>query len=131
MILGVASVGLAMVRIFPISLALMVVIGFGSIFMAATGNTTVQLAVPDHLRGRVMSVYTTVFSASVPVGGLALGALASGFGTPAAIALGGVLSMAVGLGALAWGRRRGFALPDVRYLATGGTAVGASTARPR
>ena len=35
--------------------------------MAATGNTMIQLAVPDHLRGRVMSVYTTVFSASVPI----------------------------------------------------------------
>ena len=48
--------------------------------MAATGNTTIQLAVPDQLRGRVMSVYTTVFSASVPIGGLAMGAVASAFG---------------------------------------------------
>ena len=64
----------------------MVVIGFGAILMAATANTTIQLAVPDHLRGRVMSVYTTVFCASVPIGGLAMGAIASGFGTAIAIA---------------------------------------------
>ena len=76
----------------------MVVIGFGSILMAATANTTIQLAVPDHLRGRVMSVYTTVFSASVPIGGLAMGAVASGFGASLAIAIGGVLSVAVGPG---------------------------------
>ena len=67
-------------REFPVALVLMVLIGFGSILMAATGNTTIQLAVPDHLRGRVMSVYTTVFSASVPIGGLAMGAVASAFG---------------------------------------------------
>ena len=64
----------------------MVLIGFGSILMAATGNATIQLAVPDQLRGRVMSVYTTVFSASVPLGGLAMGAIASAFGVTVAIA---------------------------------------------
>ena len=47
LILGVASVALAASRVFPISLGLMVVIGFGSILMAATGNTTIQLAVPE------------------------------------------------------------------------------------
>jgi MFS family permease len=117
LILGVASVALAASRLFPLSLALMVVIGFGSILMAATGNTTIQLAVPDHLRGRVMSVYTTVFSASVPIGGLAMGAVASGLGTSVAIALGGVMSVAIGLGALAWGRQGGFAIPEAPSIA--------------
>jgi predicted MFS family arabinose efflux permease len=104
LILGAASLALAVTREFPVALALMVLIGFGSILMAATGNTTIQLAVPDHLRGRVMSVYTTVFSASVPIGGLAMGAVASAFGVPIAIALGGALTLLAGLGALAWGR---------------------------
>ena len=92
LILGAASLALAVTREFPVALVLMVLIGFGSILMAATGNTTIQLAVPDHLRGRVMSVYTTVFSASVPIGGLAMGAIASAFGVPVAIAVGGVLT---------------------------------------
>jgi MFS family permease len=134
LILGVASVALAVSRVFPVSLGLMVVVGFGSILMAATGNTTIQLAVPDHLRGRVMSVYTTVFSASVPIGGLAMGAIASGFGTTIAIALGGVLTLAVGGGALLWGRRGAFALPAVTVPATtagSGLATGAGIARPR
>ncbi|HEY6014428.1 MAG TPA: MFS transporter, partial [Candidatus Limnocylindrales bacterium] len=114
-----------------LSLALMVVIGFGSILMAATANTTIQLAVPDQLRGRVMSVYTTVFSASVPIGGLAMGAVASGFGASLAIALGGVLSVAVGLGALAWGRRDGFAIPEPASVGVRSAVAGMSTARPR
>ena len=108
LILGAASVGLALTRDFPVALVLMVLIGFGSILMAATGNTTIQLAVPDHLRGRVMSVYTTAFSASVPIGGLAMGALASATSVPVAIAVGGALSLIVGLGALAWGRAGAF-----------------------
>ena len=123
-------VALAASRVFPASLALMVVIGFGSILMAATGNTTIQLAVPDHLRGRVMSVYTTVFSASIPIGGLAMGAVASAFGVPVAIALGGALSVVIGLGALAWGRGGAFdALPGGGPgVAQGSTAPNTSAA---
>jgi MFS family permease len=113
LILGVASVALALSRFFPASLVLMVLIGFGAVLMAATGNTTIQMAVPDHLRGRVMSVYTTVFSASVPIGGLAMGAIASGFGTAIAICIGGILTLVVGVGALAWGRRGAFKLPTL------------------
>ncbi len=131
LILGVASVALAVWRVFPLSLALMVVIGFGSILMAATANTTIQLAVPDYLRGRVMSVYTTVFSASVPIGGLAMGAVASGFGASLAIALGGALSVATGLAALAWGRQAGFAMPEPPSVGIGVSVAGVSRARPR
>ena len=131
LILGAASLALAMTREFPIAMALMVLVGFGSILMAATGNTTIQLAVPDHLRGRVMSVYTTVFSASVPIGGLAMGAVASAFGVPVAITLGGVLTLLVGFGALAWGR--GGAFDAVTSGATSGGSIGTvpGAARPR
>jgi hypothetical protein len=59
-----------------------------------------------------MSVYTTVFSASVPIGGLAFGAAASAFGVSVAIALGGVLTLVIGLGALAWGRAGAFELTE-------------------
>jgi predicted MFS family arabinose efflux permease len=128
LILGAASLALALTREFPVALGLMVLVGFGSIFMAATGNATIQLAVPDQLRGRVMSVYTTVFSASVPIGGLAMGAVASGFGVPVAIALGGALSVVVGLGALAWGRGGAF---DAVATPASSSGMLAGTARPR
>ena len=104
-LLGVASILLAMSTSFPVSLLLMVPIGAGGITMAATANATIQLAVPDGLRGRVMSVYTTVFSASMPIGGLLMGALASTVGILEAIAIGGVLSLLSGLGAFFWYRR--------------------------
>lgn len=101
-VLGVASVALAASTSIPVSLALMPLVGGGGIAMAATANATVQLAVPEGLRGRVMSVYTTVFSASMPLGGLLMGVLASWAGIAEAIAIGGVLSLATGLLALAW-----------------------------
>jgi MFS family permease len=130
-IMGIASVALAVGRVFPYEMILMVIVGYGSILMAATGNTTIQLSVPDHLRGRVMALYTTVFSASTPIGGLSMGAIASAMGTPVAIALGGVLSLLVGLGALAWGRRNGYAIPDGRPATNVSVAAASSVARPR
>lgn len=132
-ILGVASVALAGSRIFPLSLGLMVVAGFGGILMAATANTTIQLAVPDQLRGRVMSVYSIVFSASVPLGGLLMGAVASRFGTWIAIGLGGALSALIGAAAYAWGRRGAFDLPSHPTTAgiPAGLAGSAGVVRPR
>ncbi len=103
-VLGVASTLLALTTSLPVSLVLMVFVGGGGIAMAATANATIQLAVPDGLRGRVMSVYTTVFSASVPVGGIMMGALASIVGIPGTIAIGGLLSLAIGLAGVVWWR---------------------------
>ena len=70
-----------------------------------TANTLIQATVPDELRGRVISVYTTVFAGSTPIGALFAGFLASRWGAVAALAVGGVLTVAVGLAALAWLRR--------------------------
>jgi MFS family permease len=110
-VLGVASLGLALSTSFPLSLLLMIPIGAGGITMAATANAAIQLAVPDGLRGRVMSVYTTVFSASMPVGGLLMGVLASSIGILEAIAIGGALTLLTGVGALIWWRRLRSTLP--------------------
>ena len=71
----------------------MFAVGFGGILMAATANTTVQLAVPDGLRGRVMSVYTTIFAGSTPIGGPVMGGIASLFGVAISLAVGGVLCL--------------------------------------
>ena len=103
--LGVGSVVLAWSTSFPVSLLAMAVVGSGGMAMAVTANATIQLAVPDQLRGRVMSVYTTVFSASVPAGGLLMGALASRWNVPLAFAVGGMLTLAVGIGAWYWLRQ--------------------------
>jgi MFS family permease len=95
--------------VFPVALLLMVVIGYGAILMMATANTTIQLAVPDALRGRVMSFYTTIFASSAPIGGLLFGAIASAAGVVIAVALGGVLAALIGVGAMLWlaAHRRG------------------------
>jgi MFS family permease len=91
--IGLAMIGLGVSRLLPLSLLLMLVTGWGVIAMAATTNTLIQLTTPDALRGRVMSVYTTVFAGSVPIGGLFAGGMAATAGAPAALALGGALAL--------------------------------------
>jgi MFS family permease len=100
--LGLGSIVLAFSTSFALSLIAMAIAGAGGIAMAVSANTTIQLAVPDHLRGRVMSFYTTIFSASVPAGGLLMGAIASGWGVPFSLFVGAVLSLAVGVAGWVW-----------------------------
>lgn len=106
LVLGAAQVALAVTTSYPVAAFLLFLAGAGGIAMAATANTTIQLAVPDGLRGRVMSVYTTVFAGSTPLGGLFVGSLASVAGIRAATFAGGALGIAVALAAAVWARRR-------------------------
>ncbi|HVU69853.1 MAG TPA: MFS transporter [Ktedonobacteraceae bacterium] len=63
-------------QIYPLSLALILLIGFSQIAFAALANTAIQSITPDHLRGRVMSVYMAFFAGSTPIGNLLIGGLA-------------------------------------------------------
>jgi MFS family permease len=103
--LGLASIVLALSTSFPLSLLAMVITGAGAISMSVSANTTIQLVVPDQLRGRVMSVYTTVFGGSVPLGGLLMGAIASSWGVPLALFIGAVVTTGIGFGGWFWLRR--------------------------
>ncbi|MFM9166386.1 MAG: MFS transporter [Candidatus Limnocylindrus sp.] len=67
--------------------------GFGAISMAATANASIQTSTPPALRGRVMSVYTTVFAGSTPIGGLGTGAVVSLIGAPGALIVAGGLAL--------------------------------------
>ncbi|NBP82388.1 hypothetical protein EBU60_00765 [bacterium] len=77
--------------------------GFGAIAMAATANASIQTSTPPALRGRVMSVYTTVFAGSTPIGGLGTGAVVSLIGAPGAlIVAGGLALIATAYAATRW-----------------------------
>jgi MFS family permease len=105
LMLGAFEVILGGSRFYPLSLAAMLLVGFGSVSMTATANAAVQLHVPDQLRGRVMSVYMTIFVGSTPIGSLIMGAMASRFGTDIAVMAGGAISALAAVVAIAWLRR--------------------------
>jgi MFS family permease len=115
LVLGLLEVVLGGVRSYPVALVAMFGAGAGAIAMTVSANTAIQLAVPDRLRGRVMSVYTTVFSGSTPIGAPVIGWLASAFSTEVALFVGGGTAITAAVLAGAWILRGGLSpLPGVR-----------------
>ncbi|MBF0480341.1 MAG: MFS transporter [Desulfovibrionaceae bacterium] len=83
----------------PLSAALMLPAGFCMIVSMAAANTILQTLCPDHLRGRVMALFTMMFMGMAPFGALLSGSLAHVIGAPATVAAGGaacVLMMGLG-----------------------------------
>jgi MFS family permease len=107
---------LGFVRSLPAVFAVVAGIGFASMLMVNTINVTVQNSVPDALRGRVMSLYVTVFAGTAPIGGLLAGTLAQAFGAAAAFSIGAAL--ASGVLVFVALRLRGARVPEAAALAT-------------
>jgi MFS family permease len=110
--LSLAAAGAASVPYF-VALPLLAGMGFAMSTTMMTANTTVQTTAPDAIRGRVMSVYMTVFAGTVPIGALIVGAIADAFGTPASLAFGGSVTIAATLAVVVASRRQ-TAIPPVR-----------------
>ena len=59
--------------------------------------TLIQLAAPDHLRGRIMGIWMIVYSGSVPFGALWTGRVAQSWGVSFVMGFSAVLCVVVGL----------------------------------
>jgi MFS family permease len=81
----------AAVRWIPLSLLVLVGVGWGFVIMLNTANALVQTVVSDELRGRVMGIYTLGFLGMMPVGALLAGGVAEVTSEPAAVALGALI----------------------------------------
>jgi MFS family permease len=103
---AVGLLGLALVGVLPAAAWCCGCVGFGLILFLSTGQSTLQLAVPDAMRGRVMAVWAMTLSASAPLGHLLAGEAVAEFGVePVLRAMAaGVGLVAVGLAVLVTGR---------------------------
>ena len=79
--------GLAMVGHFATAAAVLVVLGCCQILFTTGCNTTLQLATPDALRGRVMGLYALAFAGMTPFGALLIGFVAEHLGVRVACAV--------------------------------------------
>ena len=116
---------LALSGIWPVTIAVLVALGWFSITFTATANSRLQIITPPQLRGRVMSLYTMLFMGTTPIGSIVLGTLADHQGVRVATA---EVAVICGLGTVA-----GLLYLRLHSAQSGcghGDATGARTRRP-
>ena len=104
---AISLIAFGLSRNFWLSAAVLVPVGFCMMLQMSASNTLIQSMVPDHLRGRVMSVYSMMFMGMAPFGALLGGALADRLGAPTTVVMGAVACLG---GAAIFGLR----LPKIR-----------------
>ena len=103
-----ALVALSAARHVAVAVALLFIVGLAGLFLVASCNTRLQLAAPDELRGRILSLYTLVWGGVFPIGAFCVGAISEAWGVSTAFLVQGLAGF-TGLAALTfwWRRRRG------------------------
>jgi len=85
----VGIIALSNTHSYSLSVLWLVVIGFGMMLFLAVSNSMVQVASPDELRGRILSLRTLVFMGLAPLGALQVGWLAQKLGVQMSLEIGG------------------------------------------
>ncbi len=85
--LPLALLVFSMTRAVPTSLVMLAGVGVAFVLIMNLGNALIQVNVPDHLRGRVMGMYSFLLFGFAPIGGLISGFLAEHIGVSLTIAL--------------------------------------------
>ncbi len=98
---GAATIAFGLSRWFPLSLAMMFVIGAVDNVSVVVRHTLVQMLTPDAMRGRVSAVNNIFIVASNDLGGLESGLTARLFGAVSSVVLGGVGAIGVVLASTA------------------------------
>jgi MFS family permease len=104
---ALAQVAVSVAPGFASAFALLAVMALCSMLFATSSNSILQLGSPDHLRGRVMGIYSTLLVGTTPIGSMLTGFMAAAFGIRETMATWGTLCLLiVGLAAL-YGVRNG------------------------
>ena len=108
-VLGTAGFALCELLLAPIrstSLAVVLLFVAGICFTtwSSNSNSLVQLAAPDHLRGRVIGLYFFAFAGTGAAGGILAGWLIAAGGTELAFAVAGLVGLSISL--FVWLRSR-------------------------
>ena len=75
----------------PATLVLMAGLGFASTVFTTTANTTVQMSVPDGMRGRIMGLYSLLLPGMTPPGAMVTGQLAEHWNVGVALQVEGLI----------------------------------------
>jgi MFS family permease len=88
-----------------LSYVLLFLSGTALLMIFSLTNSLVQLAVPDELRGRVISIYLVAFRGGMPLGSLVSGYFISQYSAPPVIAINALLLSLVAAAFLIWNQQ--------------------------
>lgn len=94
-LLGCGVIGFALSHWIAMALGCLLLVGMGGVLTMASSNTLIQTLVDDDKRGRVMSIFATAFTGTMPLGNLAAGALAAKFGAFWTLIVSGTFSLLI------------------------------------
>jgi len=70
------------------------IVGFGMVVSGIASQTVIQLAVPDHLRGRMLALHSMIFRGAPALGALIIGVLSDVTGLRGPLAVGAITTFA-------------------------------------
>ena len=119
-VFGMALVAFAFAPWYWLALALEWLASASNQLFMVAAQSTLHSLVPDNYRGRVMGVWGMTHTLVMPMGGLAMGGMASGLGSTVAVAAGGgIVALFAMVGAGGSSRVRGLGRPaDARAAGT-------------
>jgi MFS family permease len=110
LVIGVALLAFSYNPFFLVALPILVASGTSTILVVVASNMILQHLVPEHLRGRVMALFTMSFFGMLPLSALVAGGLAHVVGVQPVFVL-------AGIGAIAAGQKFRLQLPQMQMMA--------------
>jgi MFS family permease len=108
---GLIEIGAGLMPTYQTFALSLIPVGVASLTTMTAANATLQMSVPDEMRGRVMALYLAVFFGGTPFGAPLIGWLAEAYGPRWSLLIGGaVTALAAALAGLVLLRVRGLVL---------------------
>ncbi len=79
----------------PLALVFLSIGAFGMMPIRTISNTIIQVSVPDHFHGRVISIYLMVLTTTLPIGSLLVSTLSHFIGVQATVMIEGVIALMI------------------------------------
>jgi hypothetical protein len=92
--LAVLLIGFSLSRWLPLTLVLSTLAGAALLASSSLTNTSIQMVVPGHLRGRVMALFVLAFMGMMPISSILFGSLGQAIGPAGAVMVGAALLLA-------------------------------------
>ena len=95
LVFGIGLILFSQIAILSLALLFIAIGSFGMMSVRTITNTIVQIHVPNQFRGRVISIYLMVLTATIPIGSLIVGAVSHYMGVEKTVLIEGFLALIV------------------------------------